>query len=186
MTNNNDLGPLALLVGKWRGGSGKDIAPEPDGVEDNAYYETLEFSVVGDVSNAEIQTLETVQYEQVVRRQSNDKLLHHQIGYFTWDPDKQIVCNGFTIPRRVAVLAGGTVTNNGSKTIFDVSATLGSDGWAIVESGFMAGNASTRSFKQMLCVEGDSLMYEQMMLVDIYGKKSFEHSDKNTLSRVLS
>jgi hypothetical protein len=51
-----DYGPLAALVGTWQGDKGMDVAPEPDGTEENPYYETIVFEAAGDVSNAETQT----------------------------------------------------------------------------------------------------------------------------------
>jgi len=35
----------------------------------------------------------------------------------------------------------------------------------------------------VLTVKGDSLGYQQTTLVDIYGKKQFEHTDENILTR---
>ena len=68
-----DYGPLAGLVGTWKGDKGMDISPEPDGTEENPYYETIEFDAAGDVTNAESQTLAIVRYHQVVKRKSNDE-----------------------------------------------------------------------------------------------------------------
>ncbi len=149
------VGPLVLLLGKWRGGSGVDIAPEPGGVEENAFYETLEFKLVGDVSNAEEQDLGIVQYEQVVRRKRDDKLIHHQLGYWTWDAESQTICNGFTIPRRVSVLAGGSVEYIDSKMMIFVEAENGSDTWGITEAAFMKEKATTKTFSQTLEVDGE-------------------------------
>jgi len=184
MSSTVDLGPLNTLLGTWKGEGGKDVAPDPDGIEENAYYETLEFKVVGDVDNAEEQTLAIVQYEQYVRRKSNDQVLHHQLGYWTWDAQTQVVCNGFTIARRVAVLAGGSVEQINNETVFSVAAEKGSDEWGIIEAAFMRAKASTQAFKLTMSVKGSSLSYQQTMLVDIYGKKQFEHTDENTLTRV--
>lgn len=183
MSSTVDLGPLNTLLGTWKGEGGKDVAPDPDGIEENAYYETLEFKVVGDVDNAEEQTLAIVQYEQYVRRKINDEVLHHQLGYWTWDAETQIVCNGFTIARRVAVLAGGNVKQTNTETVFSVAAEKGSEDWGIIESAFMCTKASTQAFKLVLTVKGDSLGYQQTTLVDIYGKKQFEHTDENILTR---
>ena len=36
-------GPLAALAGIWRGDKGSDISPEPDGHEENPFYETISF-----------------------------------------------------------------------------------------------------------------------------------------------
>ena len=55
-----DYGPLAGLIGNWRGDKGMDISPEPDGTEENPYYETLVFEAAGDVGNAGEQTLAVV------------------------------------------------------------------------------------------------------------------------------
>ncbi|MFT7184749.1 MAG: hypothetical protein ACI84K_000115 [Pseudohongiellaceae bacterium] len=181
---NSELGPLAILLGKWQGESGKDIAPEPDGIEDNGYYEILEFKAVPSVDNAEEQTLRTIQYEQLVRRKTDDKVLHHQVGYWTWDAVAEVVCNSFTIARRVAVLAGGSITQSGQQTSFSVSANKGSLRWGIIESEFMRKKASTTAFEQVLKVEGDRLSYRQTTLIDIYGKKQFKHNDENTLQKV--
>ena len=182
--SNTELGPLAQLLGKWQGNHGEDIAPEPDGVEENAYYETLEFKAIPSVDNAEEQTLNTLQYEQFVKRKTNDKVLHHQVGYWTWDAEAKVVCNSFTIARRVAVLAGGTITQTGPQATFSVSANKDSAHWGIIESNFMQKKASTSAFEQVLSVEGDTLTYKQTTLVDIYGTKQFEHKDENTLQRV--
>ena len=38
-----DYGPMQQLIGTWRGQGGLDIAPEPDGSENNPYYETIIF-----------------------------------------------------------------------------------------------------------------------------------------------
>ena len=60
MTDDNndqpDYGPLTALIGVWRGGKGMDVAPEPDGVERNPYYETIVYTALADsISNAESQ-----------------------------------------------------------------------------------------------------------------------------------
>jgi len=99
-----DYGPLTPLIGVWEGDQGMDIAPEPDGTEENPYYETLTFEAGGDVSNAESQTLAIVRYHQVVSRKSNDEVFHDQIGYWTWDPPTQTSTQSIRIPLVVAVL----------------------------------------------------------------------------------
>ncbi len=48
-----DYGPLAGLIGVWKGDKGLDVAPEPDGSENNPYHETITFTAIGDVTNAE-------------------------------------------------------------------------------------------------------------------------------------
>ena len=70
MSDSVDYGPLACLVGVWKGSDGMDVAPEPDDDEHNPYYETLVFEAAGDVTNAEEQVLSVLRYHQEVRRKS--------------------------------------------------------------------------------------------------------------------
>ncbi len=184
MVNTVNLGPLLGLIGKWRGEQGKDVAPEPDDVEKNDYYEELEFRLIGEVENALEQELVMVHYELVARRISNDELLHHQTGYWTWDAKDNSICNSFTIGRRVALIAMGSVQQQGDALFFKVSADKGDSFPSIAESKFMADKASTRSFSMEMTLSENQLSYSQVTLVDIYGQKAFEHTDKNILMRV--
>jgi len=52
MSDELDYGPLAVLIGKWEGGTGMDIAPESDGTEENHYYEDILYEPIGVVENA--------------------------------------------------------------------------------------------------------------------------------------
>ena len=45
-----DYGPLAALIGTWKGDKGVDRAPESDGEERNPFYETITFEAAGDVT----------------------------------------------------------------------------------------------------------------------------------------
>ena len=78
-----DYGPLSELIGVWEGNKGMDIAPEPDGTEENPYYETITFTEGGSLSNAESQVLSVVYYRQIVKRKSNDEVFMTKqgIGY---------------------------------------------------------------------------------------------------------
>lgn len=175
--------PLAGLTGNWRGDKGMDVAPEPDGTEHNPYYETITFSDVGDVTNAESQILYFVHYHLLVMRKSTDEIFHNQTGYWMWDAADGTVMHSLQIPRSVALIAGGTCTAQGGDIVFDVKATLGNADWSVVQSPFMRDNASTREFRQKMTLRGDTLTYAQTTLVDIYGK-TFDHTDENSLTRV--
>lgn len=181
---SDDYGPLAVLLGTWRGDKGVDIAPDPDGKEENHYYENLVFEGIGEVENAESQRLMAVRYQQRVWRDEDDKSIHHQVGYWLWDSDTQAVINSFTIPRGVCVLAGGSAefTPSSQKLLLRVNAEADDPEWGIVQSPFMQKNARTQKFSQTLSVHSDTLIYEQTSIVDIYGK-TFEHTDQCTLSR---
>ncbi|MFV1982435.1 MAG: heme-binding beta-barrel domain-containing protein [Thiohalomonadales bacterium] len=184
MSNDDiDYGPLTDLIGIWNGDKGKDVAPDPDGIENNPYYETITFSAIGDVTNAESQCLAAIHYRQVVTRQSDDKVFHDETGYWMWDAANNVIMQSLTIPRAVSVIAGGT--HNGNKnadgaTMLEVSAKIDDPNWTIIQSPFMAENARTTGFVHEITVANDKLSYSETTTVDIYGKV-FEHTDQNTL-----
>lgn len=182
-----DYGPLAGLVGTWKGDRGMDVAPEPDGEENSPYYETIEFVAAGDVTNAEQQTLSIVRYHQVVRRKSNDEVFHDQVGYWLWDPADNSIVETFVIPRGVAVVAGGSAAPpaaKGDEVTLEVASAAGSDEYGVVQAPFMFKQAKTTGFTHKLTVAGDAMSYSETTLLDIYDKKSYEHTDENSLRRV--
>jgi hypothetical protein len=176
-----DYGPLAGLIGTWKGDQGMDVAPEPDDDEYNPFFETLIFTAAGDVTNAEEQTLSALRYHQEVSRISTGKVFHDQVGYWLWDPATGQVIQTLTIPRGVTLLAGGTAKVKGRTTIFHVKA--GGDDWQIAQTPFMREKARTLSFDHVIKLKGDRLFYQETTLLDIYGKKRYEHSDQNMLKR---
>jgi hypothetical protein len=181
-----DYGPILQFVGIWKGDLGTDIAPEPDGEENNPYYETITYEDIGDVTNAEEQKLAAVHYRQIVRRKSNDKAFHDQTGYWIWDAAKKTIMHSFVIPRAVSVVAGGVYsgeTDDDGRVILKLSAKLGDPEWAINQSPFMTKKASSMEFRQQVTVGGGKMKYTQTTLLDIYGRV-FEHTDDNALSRV--
>lgn len=180
-----DYGPLAGLIGVWVGDKGLDISPEPDGKEENPFYETIMFEAIGDVTNAESQVLAAVRYHQVVSRKSNDKVFHNETGYWMWDAQAGIVMHNLTIPRSVCVLAGGSYaksSGSGGAVNLEVAAKLGDPDWGILQSPFMRDNAQTTEFRQKVTVSGNTLSYFETTYLEIYGK-SFEHTDQNELTR---
>ncbi len=179
-----DYGPLALLVGTWTGDKGLDIAPEPDGTEENPYYETLVFEAVGDVDNAETQELAALRYHQVISRKSDNNVFHNETGYWMWDAKERTVMHSLTIPRGVCVLAGGKFQKGSSRdeVVLQVRAADGDSDWGIVQSPFMKKNARTLEFRHSIQVSGDKLSYEETTVLDIYGRR-FEHTDSNKLTR---
>ena len=182
-----DYGPLAALVGTWKGDKGVDVAPEPDSDERNPYYETIVFEAAGDVTNAEQQTLSIVRYHQVVSRKSNDEVFHDQLGYWLWDPADNTIVESFVIPRGVAVIAGGTLApavDASDELVFSVAADANSPECGVVQAPFMFKQAKTTAFTHSVTVKGDEMRYSQTTFLDIYGKKSYEHTDVNTLQRV--
>lgn len=182
---NIDYGPLVELIGVWRGDKGLDVAPEPGGAEHTPYYETITFTAIGDVTNAEVQTLAVLHYRQIVQRKADDSVFHDETGYWMWDANKKIIMHSLTIPRAVNLLAGAE--HNGQKEsdgnyVLAVTAGIDDPDWAIIQSPFMKDNARTISFHQRLSVGNGKLSYTETMIIDIYGKK-FTHTDNNELIR---
>lgn len=181
-----NYGPLAALIGIWKGDKGIDRAPEPNAEERNPYYESIVFEAGGDVENAEEQVLAVVRYHQVVRRKSNDEVFHDQVGYWLWDSSDDTIVENFTIPRAVAVVAGGKLGQPESleeELVFKVSAETGSLEFGIVQAPFMFSKAKTTAFSHTLTVKGEEMRYSQTTVLDIYEKKSYDHTDVNTLKR---
>ncbi len=178
-----DYGPLQGLIGDWQGNKGLDVAPEPDGAENNPYYETITFTPIGDVSNAESQVLAAVHYRQIVTRKSTDEVFHDETGYWMWDAEAGIVMHSLTIPRAVSVLAGGTYNgerNADGSIILAVSAGGNDKDWKIIQSPFMRENARTTEFRHRITVGSGKLSYTETTIIKIYGKV-FEHTDQNEL-----
>lgn len=179
-----DYGPLAVLVGRWWGDKGVDRAPEPDGEERNPFYETIEFEAIGDVTNAEEQTLALVRYHQVVSRKSNDEVFHDQVGFWSWDATDNTLTHSFVIPRGVAVVAEGTLAAP-SDPAAPVTFSVATDRLAvpIAQSNYMTAKAATTAFSLDLVVTGDTMQYTQTTVLDIYGRSEVDHTDLNTLER---
>lgn len=180
-----DYGPLAALIGTWRGDRGLDVAPEPGGTERSPYFETIEYVAGGEVTNAEAQTLKVVRYHQVVRRKSNGEVFHDQLGFWLWDPASGTLMHSLVIPRGVCVLAGGAHTGRSEadgSTVLEVAAEAGTSDWGIVQSPFMLAKARTTAFRQRVAVNGNTMHYAETTVLDIYGRV-FDHTDENTLER---
>ncbi len=180
-----DYGPLAALIGVWRGSKGVDVAPEPDGVENNPYYESIIFSALADnITNAESQILSAVHYRQIVQRKSNDQVFHDESGYWMWEPETKIIMHSLTIPRAVCVLAGGKYsdkkTADGS-VVLEVDAHIDDPNWQIIQSPFMQKNARTTAFRHTITVGNGRLSYSQTTQLNIYGT-IFDHTDQNQLT----
>lgn len=180
-----NYGPLTGLIGEWRGDKGTDVAPEPeDGSEVNKYFESIIFSEALETSNAEEQRVSAVHYTQKVQRISTGKVIHQETGYWIWEHETNKIVNALTIPRGLALLAGGSVAeDDNGNLVFDVKSTQEDPNWKLVQSPFLRQKADTKSVQKTFTLKGDSLSYQQRIVVDIYGNE-FDHTDENTLTRV--
>jgi len=187
MSNDTEInyGPLKQLIGIWKGDKGMDVAPDPDGSENNPYYEIITCTAVGDVTNAESQTLSVIRYHQVVSRKTDNEVFHDETGYWMWDASTETIMHSLTIPRAVCVLAGGQytgATNEQGDVIIEVSAGIQDKDWGIIQSPFMQENARTTGFRHKVILGSDTLSYSETTMVEIFGK-IFEHIDENELVR---
>jgi len=182
--SQTDYGPLELLLGTWKGDKGLDVAPDPNGREENPYFESIIFTEAGRVTNAESQHLAALHYRQIVQRKSDGNVFHDQTGYWIWDGQRELVMHSFSIPRGVCVLAGGrfTAVDSTSGVELNVASTEGDARWPLVQSPFMHENARTTAFRQRLLVSTNELAYSQTAQLNIYGR-AFEHTDNNELER---
>ena len=180
-----DYGPLKELIGIWKGTKGIDVAPDPEGEEQNPYHETITYTAIGDVNNAESQVLSVLHYRQIVQRKSDDAVFHDETGYWMWDAQAEIVMHSLVIPRAVCVLAGGKYDgekDTEGNVVIEVSAALDDQDWKIIQSPFMQKKASTTAFRHRINVGNGRLSYLETTLIDVYGK-NFEHTDQNVLTR---
>ena len=177
-----DYGPLATLIGTWRGDRGMDVAPDSAGAVKNPYFETLVFDPIGKVTNASDQVLVGVRYHQCVSLQSTGHPFHDQVGYWLWDASTATIVQSLLIPRAVGLLAAGRWSARPGPVVLEVASAADDAGWGIVQSPFMRDNARTVGFRHRIAVDGATLTYEQTTIVEIYGKRC-EHTDTNVLAR---
>ncbi len=179
-----DYGPLTGLIGRWQGNKGVDIAPEPDGIENNPYYETITFEAIGDVTNAEQQVLTALFYRQRVSRKSTGQVFHDESGYWMWDAANSTIMHSLSIPRAAAIIAGGQYlgADDNGNVVLAVTAKVDDPDWQIIQSPFMRDNAKTVAFRHQITLSDNNLTYSETTVLDIYGK-IFEHTDDNVLTR---
>ena len=175
-----DYGPLATLIGTWRGDKGMDVAPDPAGVEENPYFETIVFAPIGAVTNANEQVLAGLRYHQCVSRKSTGLPFHDQVGYWLWDVSTGTIIQSLLIPRAVGLLAAGPWSARPGPVVLEVASA--DPGWGIVQSPFMRDHARTVGFRHRIVIDADTLTYDETTLVDIYGRR-VEHTDTNILTR---
>jgi len=179
-----DYGPLGALLGQWVGERGVDVAPAGDGQPDRTeFIDEIEFLPSGPAENAEEQQLVSVRYRHVVRKKENGKIFHDQIGHWIYEPATGLIMHSLTIPRGVALLAGGKLSESGTGWVAEVKAVAGDNNFGIVQSPFMNEKAKTKAFEMSLTLAADVLSYKETTFLHIYGV-DFDHVDKSTLRKV--
>ena len=84
--NDIDYGPLTGLIGTWQGDKGHGCGARTRWQEESPYFETITFTPIGDVTNAEEQVLVGLRYQQVVSHldQNNKVFSRPDCGYWMW------------------------------------------------------------------------------------------------------
>jgi len=175
-----DYGPLAQLVGRWSGDKGLDISPGAATEKQTAFSEIVMFEAIGTIINSGRQRLSALHYHLEVARLGTDDIFHNESGYWLWDAENEVAIQTLTIPRGVALVAGGRVTSDANR--IEVVAASDNLDFGIVQSPFMRENAKTVSFRHSIEGDGETMRYEECTVLEIYGRR-FNHTDANTLSR---
>lgn len=179
-----NLGPLKSLIGTWEGTTGNDIAPGDDrGIEENRFKERIVLEPTGLAANHE-QELYGLRYHMQAWRIGESDPFHDEVGYWLWDSKAKQVFKCLTIPRAMAVVAGGSAEPDSKR--FKVAARLGERDLGICSNPFLDREFKTVNFELDMTFNDDgSFTYDQLTAIQIKGQeKLFEHRDKNTLKRV--
>lgn len=178
-----NLGPLAPLVGIWEGTKGVDVAPTRGGNVVSHYRERLSFEPWGPVNN-HAQTLYGLRYMTMAWRLGEEGAYHDEVGYWLWDPEREMVMRCFAVPRGINVLAGGKATKDARH--FQLNARVGSDVFGILSNPFLDEVFKTVRYDLEVRIHsGGSFSYFEDTLLKIRGQgELFHHTDQNTLHRV--
>jgi hypothetical protein len=182
---NEEFGPLAGLIGTWRGDKGVNVSYDYDKKEiiSETYTEEITFKIVGDVDNGK-QKIWVLDYITAAKRTGSDEVFHTELGFWGWDPARGEVMRCFMLPRMSTILAGGTCAADA--TSFSMSATAGALDWGVLSNPYLLENAKCTRYELSCTIDGDTFSYDENMIMDMaaLGGKSMDHTDKNTLTRV--
>jgi len=186
MASNDELGPLAVLEGRWAGEKGTDTAPDDDPAkqEINRYREEMVFEPTGLVANHR-QKLYGLRYRTTAWRLGADEPFHEELGYWLWDAEAKQVLRCFMVPRGVTVIAGGTAEPDAKA--FELNAEVGSETYGICSNRFLDREFKTIAYKLKLeARDADTISYWEDTVLQIKGQSEpFHHTDENVLKRVM-
>ena len=140
---NEEFGPLAGLIGSWRGEGGVNVSYdyEQKKVIEETYTEEMTFKIVGDVDNGK-QKIWCLDYITAAKRTGSDDIFHTELGFWGWDPARGEVMRCFMVPRMSTILAGGTA--KADDTSFSLSAKIGAEDWACFRTRTFSRTPSAR------------------------------------------
>lgn len=180
-----EFGPLAGLIGTWRGEEGVNVFYDyaQSKIHEEPYHEEIQFKPVGEVTNGE-QHLFVLDYITSARRMGQEDVFHTELGYWSWDPARGEVARCFMVPRMSAILAGGTCAPDA--TSFTMRADIGSEGWGVLSNPHLLENARCTRYELNVTIEPDTFTYEENTVMEMraLGGKSMDHTDRNRLKRI--
>lgn len=175
-----NLGPLAALVGNWKGDKGIDISRIHSKETTTPYREEVTFAPVGPVNNGP-QQLYGLRYSMTAWRIGEADGFHEETGYWLWDAGNKQVLRSFMVPRAVLINAGGDAEAD-SKNLH-MEAEVGSVTYGILSNKYLDESYKTMKYVLDVAINDDgSWSYKQDTQLWIpINEAIFHHTDENTL-----
>ena len=184
MDVGQEFGPLAALVGTWKGDQGLDVAYQHarGQIGETPYRERTTFSPFGPVDNG-TQSLYGLDYRMAAWRGEEENPFHTEIGYWLWDAADGQVMRCFMVPRGSTILAGGPAAADSAR--FTMAADVGSEAYGILSNAYLAKEARTARYEVTVELDGDTYAYDSTTTIE-HAKLSepLLHTDRNTLRRI--
>lgn len=184
MSDANNLGPLAALVGAWEGDKGIDVAyNHANGASlETPFTERRTYAPLGPVNNG-TQELYGLDYRMESIRIGEDSPFHTEVGYWLWDVATKDVIACVIVPRGMSLIAGGKASANATE--LNLTAERGSTTHGILANSYLDSKAQGCRFELKLSIAGDTISYEQdTVLAMSVQDAEFHHTDANTLKKV--
>jgi hypothetical protein len=183
MAANSEWGPLAGLIGEWKGDQGLDVSfHNVEGeVGDTKYRETVSMKGFGPVDNG-AQHLYGLDYRMAAWRADEENPFHTEVGYWLWDGATKQVLRCFMVPRGSTVLAGGTAEPNA--TSFSLEANRGDVTYGILSNKYLDEKAQTTKYTCTVTIGDGTWSYDETTTYNHAIGGVIAHTDRNTLRRV--
>lgn len=176
-----NLGPLRPMAGVFRGETGADVNPKPEGPVTESYVERYELQPIDPQTNGP-QLFYGLRYHQHIVRPGEVETFHDQVGYWLWEPATGVIMLTLSIPRGQTALAIGRAA--GDAKSFELVATRGETVSGICSNPFLEEAFRTDQYRIRVTIhDADSWSYEQTTTLMLAGKTPFPHTDRSTLHR---
>lgn len=176
-----NLGPLRRIAGIWRGEIGADVAPKEHGPDPSVFIETNTLEPIDPQTNGP-QLFYGLRYHIHINKIGEDITFHDQVGYWLWEPATGTILQTLAIPRGQVLLASGRAKPDDRS--FSVSAQRGRTNFGICSNDFLETSFRTDAYRiDITCHDDDSWSYVNETNLFVRGA-TFDHSDRNTLTRV--